>query len=83
METDRICIIRKTHSSRAWCTECGRKVDMVGLKEAEAISGITQPSLSDSTATRGWHWANNKDGSPLICLESVFRPAIKGDQQEQ
>ena len=79
METDRICIIRKTHSSRAWCAECGREVDMVGLKEAEAISGITQPTLSDSVGARGWHWAKSADGLPVVCLESVFRAAIHGE----
>jgi len=74
VETDRVWIIRKSHSKRVWCSECGREVDMVGLKEAAALSGTGQPLLSDSDGGRGWHWAQATDGSPLICLESLMRP---------
>jgi hypothetical protein len=55
---------------------------MVGLKEAEALSGMTQPTLSRPRATqpmlpgcgdsRGWHWSQAADGSSLVCLESVL-----------
>ena len=77
LETDRIWIIRKLHSRRAWCAECGREVDMVGLKEAQALSGIaqpltTQPTLPGCGDGRGWHWSETADGSLLICLESVL-----------
>jgi hypothetical protein len=78
METDRIWIIRKSHSRRVWCAECGRQVDMVGLKEAEALQGMaqpptTQPMLPGCGDSRGWHWSQAADGSPLFCLESVLR----------
>src|SRR5208282_3201287 len=84
LETDRIWIIRKSHSRRAWCAECGREVDMVVLKEAEVLSGMTQPMLSQPLTTqpmlpggrgdsRGWHWSEAADGSPLVCLESLLR----------
>lgn len=88
LETDRIWVIRRSHSRRAWCAECGREVDMVMLKEAEALSGMTQPMLSQpltsqsmttqpmltvSGDSRGWHWSQAADGSPLVCLESVLK----------
>jgi len=82
VETDRIWIIRKSRATRGWCAVCGREVDMVGLREAEAVSDMTQPTLSQALTTqpmlpgcgdsRGWHWSQAADGSPLICLESVL-----------
>ena len=83
LETDRIWIIRKAHSRRAWCAECGREMDMVGLKEAQMLSGMTQPTLSQPQTTQpmllgcggsgGWHWSQAADGSPLVCLESLLK----------
>ena len=35
VETDRVLIIRKSNSTRVWCAECGREVDMVDLDLAE------------------------------------------------
>jgi len=91
LETDRIWIIRKLHSRRAWCAECGREVDMVGLKEAEALSGTMQPKLSRPLTTqpmlpggrgdgRGWHWSEAADGAPLVCLESLLKSRSWGSQ---
>jgi hypothetical protein len=71
IETDRILIIRRRRSTRAWCPECGGEVDMVGLAEAEAITGTMQPMLQDSAESREWHLAKGQGGTPLICLESL------------
>jgi hypothetical protein len=83
LETDRIWVLRRSHSRRAWCAECGREVDVVMLKEAEALTGMTQPALSQPLTTQpllpgcgegaGWHWSEAPDGSPLVCLESLLK----------
>ncbi len=52
VETDRVFIIRKSHSTRGWCAECGKEVDMVGLKEAEKLSGITLPNMTQPGLTQ-------------------------------
>jgi hypothetical protein len=76
--------IRRRGCNRLWCQQCGREVDMVMLKEAEALSGMTQPALSQPLTTqpmlpgcrgdsRGWHWSEAADGSPLVCLESLLK----------
>ena len=77
LETDRIWVIRRSHSTRAWCAECGREVDLVMLKEAEALSGMsqpltTQPMLPGCGDSEGWHRSQAADGSPLVCLESLL-----------
>jgi len=70
IETERVLIIRR-RSTRAWCQACGGEVEMVGLAEAEAITGAVQPMLRDSAEARGWHLAKSQAGTPLICLESL------------
>jgi hypothetical protein len=87
VESDRVWVIRKSHSTRAWCAECGKEVDMVGLKEAQRLSGMTPPGMSppmlnQPPATKpmlpgcgerpGWHWSQAADGSPVVCLESLL-----------
>lgn len=88
VETDQILIIRKSHSERGWCAECGREVDMVSVNEVGAPTGRTQlaatrsstgqssstvPMLPGCGDSRGWHWSQAADGSPRVCLESVLK----------
>jgi len=73
IETDRIVTLRKRRSPRAWCPECGREVDMVGLAEGEALTGMTGPVLRAYAEARGWHLAVGPDGDGFICLESWLK----------
>jgi hypothetical protein len=68
---------------RQWCEKCGREVEMVSPREAEAVAGLTQPIadelltdqpvLSGAEDSRNWHWSRAADGSTLVCLESLLR----------
>ena len=79
VETDRILVIQRLRATRVWCAECGREVDMVTLRDAAALSAKDapilgpQPMLPGYGDDRGWHWSRAKDGTPLICLESLLR----------
>ena len=74
IETDQIVVIGKRHRSvRSWCQECRCEVEMIGLKEAEALTGTTQAMLSSGGGNPDWHWSQAEDGSPLLCLESVLK----------
>jgi len=70
VETDHVLIIRRRRAMRAWCPQCGCEVEMVGMAEAEASTGISGPELRDYAETHGWHLFQNDDGCDLICLES-------------
>jgi|HubBroStandDraft_6_1064221.scaffolds.fasta_scaffold3422047_1 hypothetical protein len=70
IETDRVLIIRRRRVLRAWCQECGREVDMVDPREAEAITGITGSGLHNCAQ---WHIAQSQDGAGLICLDSLLK----------
>lgn len=75
VETEQVLIIRRRGSKRAWCHECGHEVDMVGLADAEALTGMTGPDLRAYAEARGWHVFMGEDGSDLICLESWLKSA--------
>jgi hypothetical protein len=71
IETDRVWIIRWERHTRGRCPECGREVDMVGLAEAAAITGVTEGMLRVSARPPGWHFAEGDSEVPLVCLESL------------
>jgi hypothetical protein len=73
IQTERLVLIRGRRSTRAWCQQCGREVEMVGLSQAAALAGGVKPTLPDSTQGRGWHVSEDQNGSPLICMESVLK----------
>ena len=73
VETDRVLIIRRRRSIRAWCPECGREVDIVGLQEAEDLTGILGHAIRERAQAPGWHLSDGEDGIGLVCLESLAR----------
>ncbi len=74
IETEQVVVVRKHQRPvRSWCQECGCEVDMIDLKEAEALTGAPQAMLSSGGADQRWHWSQAEDGSPLICLESLLK----------
>jgi hypothetical protein len=73
VQTERLVIVRGRRSTRAWCQQCGREVEMVGLSQAAALAGAVKPALPDSAQGHGWHVSEDQNGSLLVCLESVLR----------
>ena len=72
IETDRVLIIRRRHSTRVWCPGCGGEADMVSLEQAGIVTGLAGKSLRDYAQARGWHLSGQK-GSLLICLKSLLK----------
>lgn len=73
VETDRVVTVRRRLSLRAWCRECGRVVDAIGVEDAGTLCGMTQPMLRDEAEATGWHICEGWDGEMLICLDSVLK----------
>jgi hypothetical protein len=71
-QTDRLLIIRREGSTRGWCRECGREREMVSLGNAATIAG-TSLLLPGAAASHGWHVSEDRNGSPLVCLESLLK----------
>ena len=68
VETDEVLTIRRARVYRAWCVECGREVEMVGLLDARAIAGLP----GNVVCPAKWH-VQEEQGSALVCMESVLR----------
>jgi hypothetical protein len=73
VETDQVWIVRRRHSTRVWCRECAREVDMVGLADASMLTGITHQGMRHGAQAQEWHFSEGQDGAPLICLESLLK----------
>jgi hypothetical protein len=73
IETSRVLVVRRMHSSRTWCRECAREVDVVGLEEASVLTGMTQPAFHECVETGKWHFSESSDGAPMICLVSLMK----------
>ncbi len=73
VETDRVLIIRRRRSIRAWCPKCGCEVDLVDEVEAEALTGIPGDTFRNRAEACGWHVSEDQDGSRLVCLQSLFK----------
>ncbi len=73
VETDRVLIVRRRHSRRAWCRTCGRDVDMVGIADAALLTGMTESMVLENAAARKWHLSEARDRPPLVCLDSLLR----------
>lgn len=73
IETSRVLIVRRMRSSRTWCPECAREVDVVGLEEATELTGMTQPAFRERFETGKWHFSESSDGALLICLDSLMK----------
>jgi hypothetical protein len=71
VETDQVLIIRRRRSTRGWCHECGRQVEVVSLEDATAIAGMNSPLLHDGLAQR-WHFSDSEE--EWVCLESLLSP---------
>jgi hypothetical protein len=78
LETRQVQIIRRLRSSRRWCTECARDVDMVGLEEASALTEMTQAELLQWVGSGSWHFSRSLEGAQLICLDSLMKSLPSG-----
>jgi hypothetical protein len=50
VETERVLIIRQHRSVSVRCQECGRRVNMVSLGEAEALTEILDEQFGESAS---------------------------------
>lgn len=72
-ETERVVTIRRRLSLRAWCGDCGRMVDAIGVEQAGELCGMKPPMLRDQAEATGWHVCEGWDGETLLCLDSVLK----------
>lgn len=69
VETDEVLMVRRAKVYRAFCAECGREVDMVGVRDAWAIAGVPK---NVSTRSVKWHVCEQQE-TALVCMESLMK----------
>jgi hypothetical protein len=70
VETHTLTIIRQPKPVRLWCRECAREVEVIGVDEAQALTGTTH-ILRDSAGNQKWHLGEAGNGALLVCVESL------------
>ena len=68
VETNEIVVVRRARFFRAWCAECGREVDMVGLSDARAVAGT-----GEAVQGKQWHVCEGQNQTALVCLDSLLK----------
>ena len=75
VETERVVIIRRHRSNRAWCRQCGSEVDLITQGEAAVVAGLPEQAFLHAEA-KGWHFLEDGEGTSLVCLESLLKSQI-------
>jgi len=84
IETDQLLIIRRRHSTRLWCHECGRDADFVPWERMERAGvllekGAKAPEPRPGGGLHGFHTHATRDETILVCVESVLVFLTKSD----
>jgi hypothetical protein len=77
IETESVFILRRRNSSRGWCQQCARHVEMIQSQDAAALTSALQRTLRNFSGTERWHVSYAPGGSLLICVESVLNSLCK------
>jgi hypothetical protein len=73
VETERTFIFRTRGSRQTrWCEQCGAEVEMAFVDEAATVSGLNEMTIYQSIAACSLHFAEDKAGRILICLNSLL-----------
>jgi hypothetical protein len=70
-ETERILTV--VGNLTAFCTECGRDVNLVRLNDAARIAGVSDWTLYHDVESHLLHFIETPEGQLLICLVSLER----------
>jgi hypothetical protein len=76
VEIDRLLIVRRRHSTRLWCRECGRETDfvsweqMVKMEQGGRLLG-TGARVAEPQPANSFHTQETRRERVLVCLESV------------
>jgi len=73
IETESTLIIRRTRTARNWCAECQLEVDFVQLQHVHQFLQKDWSELAGGNSSHKLHRTEGKDGSVLICMESLLK----------
>ena len=73
IEYEEVVIVRKRRNPAvvAWCAGCGKRVSMLGASDAARLAGVSARALYRMVETGQVHFNEARDGSLLICEQSI------------
>jgi len=72
IETERVWVIDRPGSQKAWCTACAKLVTAVSPDEVAALATRTQGSHCPVKVDR-LHFIGSADGTLLVCADSLLK----------
>ncbi len=75
VETERVVFVRRgvRDCARRWCEACGTESRLIAAEDAAELLRVTTRVLLVWADAERLHVAQDADGTPLICLNSVRR----------
>ena len=74
VETSELVLLRRRRASaveETWCARCGGDAPMVTPEEAAALTSASQRAIFSWVEAGLVHYAETRDGAPLVCLASL------------
>ena len=71
-ESRRLVRVRVSEQPMQWCAACAAEVRWVSLREAAAVSGVTEREIQQRVSAGSLH-AVEESNAALICLPSLTR----------
>ena len=72
VETESRVILRRAKTVLGWCPFCRVEVDVIALRDDNALQQITAAQLQEYLRTSSLHAWQNNHGLAEICLPSLF-----------
>jgi hypothetical protein len=75
IETERLLVVLRGTSARAWCEQCATEVDMVPTKIAAELAQVDADTIQRLVGTEKLHLS--QPGGPVqICLKSLLKELV-------
>jgi len=79
VETERLIVVAGTHGSiEGPCEVCGKRVKLVPVEAASAVSGLSQRAIFRDLEAGLMHFLELPGGKLLICLDSLLKHTRAG-----
>ncbi len=80
IETDQLLIVRRRHSIRLWCRECGHEADFVPWEQMAKMEQVGRLLETGANVAEGgpdgalhsFHTQGTSNETVVVCLESVL-----------
>lgn len=73
VETERLLIISRRQGAMNWCAGCNKRVKMISVDEAAALTQVSSRTIYRWVEAEKLHFIESTDGLLRICARSLYR----------